>query len=116
MAKSKKAVVAAHGATLGSGNVFADLGLPDAELQAVKARLVAMIADAIEKAGMTQAEAATIMGLSQPDVSKMLRGLFRPTSLERLIGCLTKLGREVEISVSRRAKPNAKSVQVKEYA
>jgi predicted XRE-type DNA-binding protein len=83
----------------GSGNVFADLGLPDAEVHALKAKLVRRIGEVIAEEGLTQVEAAARMGLSQPDVSRMLRGQFRPLSLERLLRCLMALGQSVTIEV-----------------
>ena len=85
--------------TTGSGNVFADIGTPDAETHALKAELVRRIELLIEAEAMTQAKAATRMGLSQPDVSKMLRGQFRPISLERLMQCLVALGQSITIDV-----------------
>lgn len=65
----------------------------------VKARLVNAIADIMEACRMTQAAAAERMGMSQPDVSKMLRGEFRPISLEKLMICLVALHRPVTISI-----------------
>jgi predicted XRE-type DNA-binding protein len=95
--------------TESSGNVFADLGFPDAEGHALKAKLVRRIADLIAEEGLTQAEAAARMGMSQPDVSKMLKGQFRPLSLERLIRCLIAMGQTVTIEVKghsgRKARP-----------
>ena len=83
----------------GSGNVFADLGLPDADAHLVKAELVSRIDDIIRRRGITQTEAARLLGLSQPDVSRLLRGDFREYSLERLFRLLTALGRDVDIVV-----------------
>ena len=57
----------------GSGNVFADLGLPDADAHLVKAELVSRIDDIIRRRDITQTEAARLLGLSQPDVSRLLR-------------------------------------------
>ncbi len=84
----------------GSGNVFADLGISDPETHALKAALVHRIAKLIEQRGLTQVTAAKRMGISQPDVSKMLKGQFRPFSLERLMRFLNALGQDVEIAVS----------------
>ena len=67
----------------GSGNVFADLGLPDADAHLVKAELVNRIDDIVRKRGITRTEAARLLGLSPPDVSRLLRGDFREYSLER---------------------------------
>lgn len=81
----------------GSGNVFADLGFPDAEAHLLKAKLVTRIEKIIRRRKLKQVEAAALLGLSQPDVSRLLRGHFREYSVERLRGLLTALGRDVEI-------------------
>ena len=78
----------------GSGNVFADLGFPDADAHLVKAGLVSRIDDIVRDRGLTQAQAARLMGLSQPDVSRLLRGDFREYSMERLFRLLNALGRD----------------------
>jgi len=80
----------------GSGNVFADLGAPDADAHLVKADLVSRIDDLVRERGLTQTEAARRMGLSQPDVSRLLRGDFREYSHERL---LNALGRDIDIVI-----------------
>lgn len=83
----------------GSGNVFADLGLPDADAHLLKAGLVTRIDAIIRQRGLTQTQAARLLGLSQPDVSRLLRGDFREYSLERLLRLLTALGPDVDIVV-----------------
>ena len=83
----------------GSGNVFADLGHPDAEARLLKANLVTRIDKIIRQRGLKQVEAAKLLGLSQPDVSRLLRGSFREYSVERLLRLLTALGRDVEIVI-----------------
>ena len=83
----------------GNGNVFADLGFSDDDVHLVKAELVSRIDDIVRDRGITQTEAARLLGLSQPDVSRLLRGDFREYSLERLFRLLTALGRDVEIVV-----------------
>ncbi len=83
----------------GSGNVFADLGLADADAHIVKAELVTRIDTIVRQRGITQAEAARLLGLSQPDVSRLLRGDFREYSLERLLRLLTALGRDIDIVI-----------------
>ena len=80
----------------GSGNVFADLGLPDAETHVLKAELVTRIDKIIRQRGLKQVEAAQLLGLSQPDVSRLLRGNFREYSMERLLRLLRALGRDVD--------------------
>jgi len=83
----------------GSENVYRDLGFPDAEEMLVKAQLVAKIHEIIRGMGLTQLEAARILGLPQPKLSGLLRGQFRGVSERKLIECLTSLGRDVEIVV-----------------
>ena len=83
----------------GSDNVFADIGLPNAEEHLVKAQLVFKIDGLMKKRNLRQAEAAKIFRITQPDVSKMLRGDFRQFSVERLMRFLVALGQDVEILV-----------------
>lgn len=85
----------------GSGNVFADLGRPDADIVLLKAELVTRIDAIIRRRRLTQARAAELLGLSQPDVSRLMRGNFRDYSVDRLLRLLTALGQDVEISVRR---------------
>ncbi len=84
---------------VGKGNVYEDLGFPDAEEMMVKAQLVTKIAEIIKKKGLTQTQAAGRLGLTQPMLSNILRGRFRGMSERRLMDCLTKLGRDVQIVV-----------------
>lgn len=83
----------------GSGNVFADIGLPNAEEHLVKAGLVMKIDALMRGRGLKQVAAAELFGVTQPDVSKMLRGDFRQFSVERLMRFLVALGQDVEIVV-----------------
>jgi len=80
----------------GSTNIFADLGVPDVDAHLVKAAVVRRIDDIVRERGSTQTEAARRMGLSQPDVSRLLRGDFREHSHERL---LNALGRDIDIVI-----------------
>ncbi len=82
-----------------SGNVFADLGLPDAGEHSIKAELVVKIDRIIRRSKLTQAAAAEVMGIDQPKVSAMLAGQFRGYSVERLMRFLVALGQDVEIVV-----------------
>jgi predicted XRE-type DNA-binding protein len=82
-----------------SGNVFADIGLPNAGEHLVKAKLVVKIDGLMRAQGLKQVEAAELFGVKQPDVSKMLRGDFRQFSVERLMRFLVALGQDVEIVV-----------------
>ena len=86
--------------TPGSGNVFADLGLPDAEDLMAKANLALYIRRTIDARKLTQAQAAKLMGLDQPKVSSIINGRLDGFSTERLMRFLTDLGCDVQISVS----------------
>lgn len=96
-----------------SGNVFEDLGLaPATELQA-KADLAYEISRTIEDRGLTQAEAAEILGVDQPKVSALVRGRLTGFSMERLYRFLIALGKEIEIVVRPRSeKPTDSSLRV----
>jgi predicted XRE-type DNA-binding protein len=83
----------------GSGNVFADIGLPNAQEHLVKAQLVYKIDGLMKARSLKQVDAAKLFGVKQPDVSKMLRGDFRQFSVERLLRFLVALGQDVEIVV-----------------
>ena len=82
-----------------SGNVFADIGLPNADEHLVKAKLVFKIDGLMRQRKLKQVEAARLFGVKQPDISKMLRGDFRQFSVERLMRFLVALGQDVEIVV-----------------
>lgn len=88
-----------------SGNVFADLGLPNAEQLLIKSGPVIEIAKAINKRGLTQVEAAARMGIAQPKVSNMLRGNFTNLSERKLMECLNRLGYDIEIRLQPTRKP-----------
>ena len=81
------------------GNVFAELRVADAESHLLKAQLVARIQEVIRSLNITQTKAAELIGVSQPDVSRLLRGQFRDLSVERLVVFLTRLGCAVDIVV-----------------
>jgi predicted XRE-type DNA-binding protein len=83
----------------GSGNVFADLGLPNADEALAKAGLAQAIAETIERRGLTQEEAARLMGVDQPKVSAIVRGRLAGFSQERLTRCVLALGNDVEITI-----------------
>jgi predicted XRE-type DNA-binding protein len=84
--------------TRSSGNIFADLGLPNSEELLLKAR-IASISEKIKLQGMSQAEAATRMGTSQPNVSNIVSGRLDKFSLERLLAFVRAFGHDVEIKV-----------------
>ena len=87
------------GVEVGSGNVYADLGYADADEMLIKAQLVSKIGEIIKRQGFTQTQAAKLLGMPQPKLSNLLRGQFRGFSERRLMDCLTKLGRDVQIVV-----------------
>ncbi|QYE35696.1 helix-turn-helix domain-containing protein [Polymorphobacter sp. PAMC 29334] len=84
---------------MGTSNVFADLGHADSDTHLLKAQLVARMADVMADRKLTQVAAAKASGVSQPDVSRILKGQFRDVSVERLMRMLTRLGCEVDIVV-----------------
>src|SRR5436305_702243 len=88
----------------GSGNVFADLGLPNPDLALAKAELVQRIRDLIAERKLTQTKAAELLGLDQPKVSALVRGHVQGYTLDRLFRFLNALGQRVEITVH----PNGK--------
>jgi len=85
----------------GSGNVFADVGLPKPQERLAKADLAMRIAEAIRARRLTQTRAARILKIDQPKISRLLRGQLSGFSTERLMHFLTLLGRDIEIVVKR---------------
>jgi predicted XRE-type DNA-binding protein len=85
---------------LSSGNVFADLGLPDAEQLKIKSGLVIEITRAVRHLGLTQEEAGRRMGISQAKVSSLMRGDFSNLSERKLMECLNRLGYDIEIKLT----------------
>jgi predicted XRE-type DNA-binding protein len=98
--------------TKSSGNVYADLGLKNADEHALKAEFVRQIAAVMKEQELTQTAAARLLGIDQPDVSKMLRGHFRQFSVERLMRFLVALGRDVDIVVRPVRAARAKMAQL----
>jgi len=82
-----------------SGNVFADLGLPNPEQELLKARLTLQIYRIIKARGLTQAKAGEILGIKQPHVSALMRNRAGNFSVGRLFEFLNRLGQDVEITV-----------------
>ncbi|MEQ1562814.1 MAG: helix-turn-helix transcriptional regulator [Nitrospira sp.] len=101
----KKRVIDGVEVQRSSGNVFADLGLPDADKLKIKTGLVIEIRKAIRQQGLTQHEAATRMGITQPKVSGMMRGDFSNLSERKLMDCLNRLGYDIEIKVKPASDP-----------
>jgi len=83
----------------GSLNVYRDLGFPDPEAMLVKAQLTFKISEILSERRYTQKRAAELLGIPQPKLSRILRGQFRGVSERKLMDCLAKLGRDVEIVV-----------------
>jgi predicted XRE-type DNA-binding protein len=81
----------------GGINVFADLGLPDADNHFLKAQIVAELYRLTTERKLTQHKAGTLMGISQPEVSRLFKGRFREYSVERLMVFLTAFDRDIEI-------------------
>jgi predicted XRE-type DNA-binding protein len=98
--------------TKSSGNVYADLGVKNAEEHAVKAELVRQISAVMRDQELTQTAAARRLGIAQPDVSKLLKGHFRQFSVERLMRFLVALGQDVEIVVRPPAAARRKAAQL----
>ena len=88
-----------------SRNVFADLGLPDAEKLKIKTGLVIEIRKAMCALGLNQQVAAKRMGIPQPKVSAMMRGDYTNLSERKLMDCLNRLGYDIEIKVQPAAEP-----------
>lgn len=84
-----------------SGNVFTDLERPDADVHLLKAELVTRVDKIIRQRNLKQVDAAELLGLSQPDISRLLRGNFREYSIERLLRLLTMLGRDVKMVIQK---------------
>ncbi len=82
-----------------SGNVYADLGMADAQEMLVKAKLASKIGDIIKRQNLTQQQAAELLAMPQPKVSMLLRGQFRGISEAKMLECLARLGRDIDIVV-----------------
>jgi predicted XRE-type DNA-binding protein len=96
----------------GGGNVIADLEVGDDETHRLKVALVRRVTALITERGLTQGAAAALIGLSQPDISKMLKGRLDRVSLERLMRCLVALGQSVTIDVGQPAKQTRPSIRM----
>ena len=90
--------------TPSSGNVFADLNLPEADDLLAKAELASKIIAKIQRRRMTQAGAARILEIDQPKISVLKQGKLSGFSIERLMRFLLLLGRDIEITVSEKTK------------
>jgi predicted XRE-type DNA-binding protein len=90
--------------TPSSGNVFADLKLPQADDRLAKAELTAKIIAEIQRRRLTQSQAAAVLGIDQPKISALKQGKLSGFSIERLMRLLLVLGRDIEITVKVKAK------------
>ena len=93
-------------------NVYEQLGFPDAEEMLVKAQLVTQIAEILRERGWSQQQAGKVLGLTQPKLSKMLRGQFRGISEMKMMECLLRLGRTVRIVVGPETKATKDCIEV----
>ena len=84
---------------VGSGNVYVDLDFPDADEMLVKAQLATKIGEIIKARRWSQQKAAEVVGLTQPKLSSLLRGQFRGISEAKMLDCLARLGRDVQIVI-----------------
>ena len=84
-----------------SGNVYADLGFSHADEMLVNAQLVAKISEILNARKWTQQQASKVLGISPPKLSKMLRGKFHGIRETKMLDCLTRLGRNIQIVISR---------------
>jgi predicted XRE-type DNA-binding protein len=91
----------------GDKNVFAEIGLPDADTHLLKAQIVAEILRLVRGRKLTQSAAGKIMGISQPEVSRLFKGVFREYALERLLGFLAAFDRDIDITVRPRTNDGA---------
>jgi predicted XRE-type DNA-binding protein len=87
--------------TRGSGNVFEDLGFDNPEEYQAKAELALQIIKIIEERALTQKEAATLIGATQPDISKLKSGQLKGFTLDRLFSFLLRLNRNIQIRVTK---------------
>lgn len=92
-----------------SGNVFADLSLPDADERLAKAELAIQVAEILRRRRFTQVQAAAVLGVDQPKISALIRGRISGFSVERLLRFLLRLGADVSITVKPRPRPRSKS-------
>lgn len=86
--------------TRSSGNVFADLGFENPEEELAKAKLARALGEVIKGKGLSQSKVATLLGVDQPTVSRLLRGHTGGFTVDRMMRLLNRLGQDVEIAVS----------------
>lgn len=96
-----------------SGNIFADLGMPNSDEMLMKAELVRQITEIVSQRKLNQLQAAEVLGIDQPKVSALMRGKLTGFSTERLFRFLNALGCDVQIVVKQKLKsPAAAGISV----
>jgi predicted XRE-type DNA-binding protein len=114
MAKKRETEI---GVTIGSGNVFRDLGFAAPEEELAKAKLASRIRQIVAGRHLTQTEAAARMGIDQPKVSALLNGRLANFSSDRLMRLLTALGQDVDIVLRNKPRSRARGrIRVREEA
>jgi predicted XRE-type DNA-binding protein len=96
--------------TIGSGNVFADLGFANPEEELLKAKLVLEIRAIIKRKKLTQTKAAALLGLKQPDVSALVTGRVGKFSIDRLVRCLDRMDYKVDVVVRHRPRRTSRAI------
>lgn len=89
--------------TVSTGNVYEDIGLNDCAEMKIKSQAVIILSEAIAASGLTQAQAAEVLGIDQPKISKILRGQFRSLTLDKIFSYLSALGNDIDVTVSAKA-------------
>ncbi len=102
--------------TKSSGNVFADLGCKNPEELKVKAKIAASINSIVKHRNITQAQAAKVLGISQPQVSDLKRGNLKHFSVERLFDLLNALDRDIEIRIKKKSPRTQREAHVQVVA
>ena len=97
--KTHKEEMSDHAAEISTGSVYEQLNYKNHKEMETKANLLIEISNAIKSKKITQTKAAEILGIAQPKLSELLNGRFRGFSVERLIGFLNELGKDVDIVV-----------------
>jgi predicted XRE-type DNA-binding protein len=107
-----EAVEAVEPVEMGSGNVFADLGLPNPDERHLRVQLALRLNDLLKAEGLTQAAAAKLLGIAQPHVSELKNYKLSRFSSERLLHYITLLNRDVEIFIRPRTSSNGNSLGI----
>jgi predicted XRE-type DNA-binding protein len=97
---------------ISSGNIFADIGFPNSEQELLKAQLTVQIYKLIRERGLTQIQAAELLGTTQAQVSVLMRCRPVSVSVGRLMEFLTILGRDIEVKIKPAATPHTGHMSV----